>query len=141
MLLACTHGLSLLVRVPVPQRSAAAAPTSPAAQRQPSHREPGEELTDAEELSPRELIGATDRRKWARMAAAITETGAVKDITAHTVADVLHLSYNRQLSHRAIGRQLEMDHRVVGKIVAASAELLRSGRVSIKKTEPDLAVS
>ena len=55
------------------------------------------------------------------MAAAIAEQGVVKDTTVNAVADVLYLSYERQLSHRAIGRQLQMDHRAVGKIVAASS--------------------
>jgi hypothetical protein len=48
---------------------------------------------------------------------------------------VLHLTYEREMSNRAIGRALELDHRVVGRIVSASADLLRSGRVAIGASE------
>ena len=61
------------------------------------------------------------------MAGRIVEQAVVKDTTADEVVDVLYLSYERGFSHRAIGRQLDMDHRAVGKIVAASSDLLRGG--------------
>jgi hypothetical protein len=92
-------------------------------------------MTDVAVVASREVIDATESRKWAPMAAAISDTGVLKDISTDSVADVIHLSYGRQLSHRAIGRQLEIDHRMVGKIVAASSELLRSGCVLISETE------
>ena len=77
------------------------------------------------------------------MAATIAEQGVVKETSVDAVADVLYLSYERQLSHRAIGRQLEMDHRAVGKIVATSSDLLRTGRVAIDESDsgPRRAVS
>ena len=46
---------------------------------------------------------------------------------------MLHLSYERELSHQAIGRQLGIDQRVVDEIVSASEELLRSGDVSVER--------
>ncbi|MCW2686247.1 MAG: hypothetical protein JWR37_1137 [Mycobacterium sp.] len=64
--------------------------------------------------------GGSDRR-----------AGRRPDITADAVADVLFLGYECELSYRAIGRQLEMDLHAVGKIVAASSDLLRTGQVAL----------
>jgi hypothetical protein len=48
------------------------------------------------------------------MATVIVERAVVRDTSASEVADVLHLTYEREMSNRAIGRALELDHRVVG---------------------------
>ena len=71
----------------------------------------------------------TQQGGWTQLAAIIAGQAVVKGTTVEEITEVLHLSYERELSHRSIGRQLTMDHRTVGKIVAASADLLRSARV------------
>jgi hypothetical protein len=57
----------------------------------------------------------------------------VRHYDVNDVASVLHLSYERELSHQAIGRQLGMDHRIIREIVSAGADLLRSGDVSVER--------
>jgi hypothetical protein len=76
-----------------------------------------------------------DRARWQDIATLIVKRAVVRDASASEVADVLHLTYEREMSNRAIGRALELDHRVVGRIVSASADLLRSGRVAIGASE------
>lgn len=122
-LLAATHGLSLLVRVGGSEsvfdvRAVAAASEG---------RPPAAETT--------EPVLEGDRARWQDMATLIVKRAVVRDASASEVADVLHLTYEREMSNRAIGRALELDHRVVGRIVSASADLLRSGRVAIGASE------
>jgi hypothetical protein len=127
-LLAATHGLSLLARVGNPGGGRVG--KWPVDQVSEASGGPGPELTP----SVWEPVGPQDRARWQDMAALIVQRAVVKDVSASQVADVLHLSYQRELSNRAIGRQLHLDHRMVGKIVSASAELLRSGRVVVDAT-------
>jgi hypothetical protein len=118
-LLAATHGLSLLARVGGSKTLSAVravAATSESSSPAPETTEP---------------VPEGDRARWQAMATVIVQRAVVRDTSASEVADVLHLTYDREMSNRAIGRALELDHRVVGRIVAASADLLRSGRVAI----------
>lgn len=49
----------------------------------------------------------------------------VKDIDREEVADVLRMSYEHNLPNRDIGRRLALRHHTVGKIIDASAQVLR----------------
>jgi hypothetical protein len=61
-----------------------------------------------------EPVPEGDRARWQDTATVIVERAVVRDTSASEVADVLHLTYERETSNRAIGRALELDHRVVG---------------------------
>jgi hypothetical protein len=138
-LLASTHGLSLLIRVSgsvdsVRRRSELATveaprqdqPTAP-----PAAIEVNEQNEQSEQRNAPVAVGAL--QPWESMAEVITSREGTKDFEVTDVASVLHLSYERELSHQAIGRQLGIDHRVVDEIVSASSELLRSGDVSVER--------
>lgn len=122
-LLASTHGVSLLVRIPTTPRAAQtvqpAAPTKPAAPR-------------VSEVEP-EPASFTDvaLQPWADVADVIVARGG--DADADTVAAVLHMSFERDLSPKSIGRQLGVEQQVVHDIVAVGDELLRSGDVSVER--------
>ena len=124
-LLATTHGLSLLSRIPRPDTSDVALVEPVDAQEQV--------MAAAERSVRRVVLGAAARRPWETMAEAIVSRGAVGDLTVDDVAGALHLSYERELTPQAIGRQLRVDRRVVQDIVDASAELLQSGDVSVER--------
>lgn len=49
----------------------------------------------------------------------------VKDIEPEDVAEVLRMSYEHNLPNRDIGRRLTLRHHTVGKIIDASAQVLR----------------
>ena len=49
----------------------------------------------------------------------------VKDIEPQEVAEVLRMSYEHNLPNRDIGRRLTLRHHTVGKIIDASAQVLR----------------
>ncbi len=145
MLLASAHGLSLLTcaRGSEPSDGRQAPPPARDAGRFEKDADPTNEIVAIAPAPEREPIPTTQRGKWGEMAGRIVEQAVVKDTTADEVVDVLYLSYERGFSHRAIGRQLDMDHRAVGKIVAASSDLLRGGRITIGEDElaPHRAVS
>ena len=144
MLLAATHILALLARVRVPNQAAAQQVSCadhrddvPAnegmADRADEYQADGAAFERTAPPPPDSIMPAV-RERWLQVAGEIARGALVKGTNAEEITDVLYLSYERELSHRAIGRQLEMDHRAVGKIVAASAELLRSGRVDVAGT-------
>ena len=134
-LLASTHGLSLLIRVsgsvdPVRRRSAVATIEAP------QHDRPtAPPVTALNEQSEQRSapVAVAARQPWESVAEVIASRDGAKDFEVADVASVLHLSYERELSHQAIGRQLGIDHRVVDEIVSASSELLRSGDVSVER--------
>ena len=137
MLLLSAHGLSLLMQVRIPSQ-AGSDDTS-------EHEDQvGSDIVGIA-APEREPITATQRANWLEMADEILEQLAIKDTKCDRgkVADVLYLSYERELTNRAIGRHVDLDHRVVGKIVAASSDLLRSGRMAIGERDmvPRRAVS
>ena len=51
--------------------------------------------------------------------------GVAKGVGAPVVSRVLAASYERQLSNRAIGRELDLDARAVGRIIAVGASRTR----------------
>jgi len=135
-LLASTHGLSLLIRVsgpvdPVRRRSAVATIEAP------QHDRPTAAplVTALNEQSEQRSgpVAVAARQPWESVAEVIASRDGARDFEVADVASVLHLSYERELSHQAIGRQLGIDHRVVDEIVSASSELLRSGDVSVER--------
>jgi len=134
-LLASTHGLSLLIRVsgsvdPVRRRSAVATIEAP------QHDLPSApEVTEVNEHSEQRSapVAVAARQPWESVAEVIASRDGARYVEVADVASVLHLSYERELSHQAIGRQLGIDHRVVDEIVSASSELLRSGDVSVER--------
>jgi uncharacterized membrane protein YidH (DUF202 family) len=136
-LLAATHGLSLLIRVssaPVPAvvpEPAGAAVRAPVEARTDPPPVVNVESEPEEHRSVPVAVAAL--QPWESMAEVIASRESGKDVEVSDVASVLHLSYERELSHQAIGRQLGIDHRVVDEIVSASSELLRSGDVSVER--------
>jgi hypothetical protein len=134
-LLASTHGLSLLIRVsgPVdPVRLRIAVATIEAPQHDRPATPPVTELNEHSEQRSAPVAVAA-RQPWESVAEVIASRDGARDFEVGDVASVLHLSYERELSHQAIGRQLGIDHRVVDEIVSASSELLRSGDVSVER--------
>jgi uncharacterized membrane protein YidH (DUF202 family) len=135
-LLASTHGLSLLIRVSGPfdavrRRSELATVEAPQ-QDQPTTSPAVFEVNEQSEQ--RNAAVAVDAlQPWESMAEVIASREGAREFEVTDVASVLHLSYERELSHQAIGRQLGIDHRVVDEIVSASSELLRSGDVSVER--------
>jgi Protein of unknown function (DUF2637) len=135
-LLASTHGLSLLIRVSGPvdsvrRRSELATAEAPQ-QDQPAAPPAVIEVNEqSEQRNAPVAVGAL--QPWESMAEVIASREGAKDFEVTDVASVLHLSYERELSRQAIGRQLGIDHRVVDEIVSASSELLRSGDVSVER--------
>jgi len=137
-LLATTHGLSLLIRVP---RSTGALRRQETADVRlsrfdhPTVSPPAPETVElAEHSEPHtEPVGAAALQPWEPVAEVITSRQGTRDFEVSQVACVLHLSYERELGHQAIGRQLGIDQRVVDEIVSASAALLSSGDVSVER--------
>jgi hypothetical protein len=138
-LLASTHGLSLLIRVSGPvdavQRRSEAATVEASQQDQPTAPPAVVALNEQSEQrnAPVAPVDTGALQPWESMAEVIASREGAKDFEVTDVASVLHLSYERELSHQAIGRQLGIDHRVVDQIVSASSELLRSGDVSVER--------
>jgi hypothetical protein len=134
-LLAATHGLSLLIRVSTPdviEQAVLGTDEIPV-------EEPRVVTPDAPASVPESHphvdppVAVTALQPWESMAEVIAARDAVNDLEVSDVAGVLHLNYERELSHQAIGRHLGIDHLVVGEIVAVGSELLRSGDVSVER--------
>jgi uncharacterized membrane protein YidH (DUF202 family) len=132
-LLAATHGLSLLSRVPGPAADHAAGDDA---------ADGGGVATDddprvVEPLPPPArrvaAVPAAARQPWAAMAEAIGSRDGMRTLGTDDIAAVLHLSYERGLSPQAIGGQLGIERRTVAGIVDASAELLSSGDVRVER--------
>jgi uncharacterized membrane protein YidH (DUF202 family) len=139
-LLATTHGLSLLIRVP----------RQPDAVWWPVEMADDEGVHDGSMMSPsRPTIAVTDPgehvehqiasvavealRPWQSLAELIASREGATDFAVAEIASVLHLIYERELPHQAVARHLGIDHRKIGEIIAASSELLQSGDVSVER--------
>jgi len=130
-LLAATHGLSLLIRVRMPPMALrAAAPVRVTVT--PPSSVPQVEVPDVLDPPPPPMPDDA-LTPWADVADVIVARAAGGPADVDTVAAVLHLNYERDLSPKAIGRQLDVEQRLVREIVSASEELLRSGDVSIER--------
>lgn len=84
--------------------------------------EPSVAPTDTEEDALQEI--SADSR-WNLVAARILEELKLKTVEQAEVTKVLHLSYERALPDREIGRRLGLDHHTVGKIVRAADAHIR----------------
>lgn len=127
-LLAATHGLSLLSRIGTPADST-------------------QERAVDDEVAPSEVapvhrsraaasqVDSTDRHRWERLAEAIASRESVEDFDDDEIAAVLYLSFERELSSRAIARQFEVDQTLIKTVVSAGAELLASGEISVERLE------
>lgn len=120
-LLASTHGLSLLVRVPSVR--------APVPVVRPQSAAPAAVPAADDVAGP--SIGDDALQPWADVADVIVARGGHDDVDA--VAAVLHLSYERDLSPRSIGRQLGLEQDLIHDIVSVGDELLRSGDVSVER--------
>lgn len=138
-LLASTHGLSLLIRVSTPRKAletlAREAPArEPKAEPTPAPR-PEPVVAVVEEVplpAPTPLAGEV-LRPWADVADVIAGREPSGAVDADTVAAVLHLSYERDMSPKAISGELGVDTRQVCDIVASGDELIRSGDVRVER--------
>ncbi len=141
-LLATTHGLSLLIRVPrrpetvwwpIEAADDEGAMDDPA----PSLARPAVVITDPNDPGEPEHriapVAVAALQPWEAMAEVIASREGAKDVEVAEIASVLHLSYEREVPHQAIARHLGIAHRAVDEIVSASSELLRSGDVSVER--------
>lgn len=136
-LLASTHGLSLLIRVSAPAvrtptRSDDVQPDEPVPY---VLREPESPVSEAvEDPSPHPVpVEADALQPWQPLAEVLASRESAWSYDSDDVASVLHLNYERRMSHQAIGRSLGIDHGTVREIVSASSELLKSGDVSVER--------
>lgn len=138
-LLATTHGLSLLIRVPrhhdtvwwpveLPDEGTEDDRSAPPAR-------PAVAVADPSEPSEHRIgpVAVAALQPWESLAEVIASRENAKDFEVAEIASVLHLSYERELPHQAIARHLGIDHRSVDEIVSASSELLRSGDASVER--------
>lgn len=126
MLLASTHGLSLLARAPSPESMSEDAPP----QAEPGVAEP---VPPEAEPVPPPVRPRTGRvappDRWSALTAAITQGDDIEDVDETAVSDVLRLSFERGLANRSIARQLDIEPRAVAKIVNAGERLLHAQEV------------
>lgn len=129
------HGLTILMAVrrlaPQPRvESPGVAPEPPLpvttpspvrAAQQPDRRAKPDAASDRAG-DDRESVTGLD---YDELAAQVLQLITVKDIDTEQVCSVLEMSYEHNLPNRDIGRRLGMRHHTVGKIVDASAQVLR----------------
>ncbi|MGV7742443.1 MULTISPECIES: DUF2637 domain-containing protein [Mycobacterium] len=143
------HGLTILMRVPRPS-SAADQRATPAGQQSVRPRDvpaptresvtatataadrPGlhEGVAPAPTATP-PIRDHTDADKgsvlpYVDLADKVLGIITVKDIDREEIANVLRMSYEHNLPNRDIGRRLTLRHHTVGKIIDASAQVLRN---------------
>jgi uncharacterized membrane protein YidH (DUF202 family) len=139
-LLATTHGLSLLIRVPT-RPEAVWWPVVETDHEEaqvdlmPSPPRPAVVITDPSEQPEHRIapMAVATLQPWRAMAEVIASREVANDFEVAEIAEVLHLSYEREVPHQAIARHLGIDHRTVDEIISASSELLRSGDVSVER--------
>jgi uncharacterized membrane protein YidH (DUF202 family) len=139
-LLATTHGLSLLIRVPrrpdavwwpveLPDDAGAQSDSTVS----PSHPTIAVAGPTEHPEHPIAPVAVAALQPWESLAEVIASREGAKDCAVAEIASVLHLSYERELPHHAVARHLGIDHRTVSEIVSVSSELLRSGDVSVER--------
>ena len=129
------HGLTILMRVRrialQPQaESPVIAPEPPSAVTVPSPVGAAEQPTRranpvAASGSARDDRGSRTGLQYNELAEKVLEIITVKDGDTEQVCTVLQMSYEQNLPNRDIGRRLGMRHHTDGKIVDASAQVLR----------------
>lgn len=134
-LLASTHGLSLLIKVSVPQDEVRVGATVESEFVVPVDISGSVPVADIapRPAAPPSVVSTEATQPWAEVAEVITSRGVAEHHDVAAVAGVLHLNYEREFSSQAIGRQLGMDQHVVSEIITASGELLSSGAISVER--------
>lgn len=72
-----------------------------------------------------DALDAPADSRWHTVAAGVLEELNLKNVDQTEVTKVLHLSYERALPDREIGRRFGLDHHTVGKIVRAADARIR----------------
>ncbi|MCV7005138.1 DUF2637 domain-containing protein [Mycobacterium gordonae] len=136
------HGLTILMRVRRPS-SAADQRATPADQQQtvrprdvpaPAHSsltaatrpDPDHGVAPAPAATPPIRDNKGSVLPYVDLADKVLEIITVKDIDREEIAEVLRMSYEHNLPNRDIGRRLTLRHHTVGKIIDASAQVLRN---------------
>lgn len=136
------HGLTILMRVRQPisaadQRAATAGQQEIGSTPTPAHSSSTTVTTAADPSTPDQTPAAPtmdDHRgpvvtapalPYLDLAEKVLGIITVKDIGLDEVAEVLRMSYEHNLPNRDIGRRLTLRHHTVGKIIDASAQVLR----------------
>lgn len=145
------HGLTILMRIRRPatdagQRAATSAHQQEVAPRHvpgparpsskvmttgpelPARDEQREQSAASTTAPPREradAVAAEAVLPYTDLANKVLDILTVKDIEPEQVAEVLRMSYEHNLPNRDIGRRLSLRHHTVGKILDASAQVLR----------------
>lgn len=108
-----------------PTPNTAIAPSIDAGQATPSSSAPNESPA-----LPASAMQVGDG-KFDALAGKVLGVITVKDVEPDDVSEVLRLSYDLNMANREIGRQLNMGHHTVGKIVDASAAVLRDEPIAV----------
>ena len=125
------HGLTILMRVrrikteqkaQAPRATAKPGPSAPAPST--AHGALQGQLAAASAPS-RDRIPSGSSLQYDDLTDKVMQLITVKDVDADQVSSVLKMSYEMNLPNRDIGRRLDMRHHTVGKIVDASAQVLR----------------
>lgn len=136
------HGLTILLRVRHPssaadQRAATVDQQEMSSTPTPAHSSSTTVTTAADPSTPDQNPAAPtmdDHRgpvvtgpalPYLDLADKVLSIVTVKDIEPKLVAEVLRMSYEQNLPNRDIGRRLMLRHHTVGKIIDASAQVLR----------------
>ncbi|MGV7551734.1 DUF2637 domain-containing protein [Mycobacterium kansasii] len=72
-----------------------------------------------------DALDAPADSRWHTVAAGVLEELKLKNVDQTEVTKVLHLSYERALPDREIGRRFGLDHHTVGKIIRAADARIR----------------
>lgn len=127
-LLAATHGLSLLIGVSAPR---AVPPAVSVVEPVPIPRAPvASELVEVD-VSAAPAIVEEVHQPWVEVADAIVARGGHADVD--TVAAALHLSFERNLSPKSIGRQLGVEQDLILDIITVGDELISSGDMRVER--------
>lgn len=83
--------------------------------------------------APGPTAPATDagNGKYDELAEKVMATVAVKDVNADDISELLRMSYDMNMANRDIGRRLNIGHHTVGKIIDASAAVLRVEPIAV----------
>lgn len=73
----------------------------------------------------------TGKGKYADLAGRVLSVVNVKGVAADDVSEVLRMSYDLNMANRDIGRRLSIGHHTVGKIIEASAAVLRGEPIAV----------
>ena len=91
-------------------------------------------VAPVDEPAPTALPASTTepgRGKYADLAGKVLTVVNVKDVGVDDVSEVLRMSYDLNMANRDIGRRLSIGHHTVGKIIDASAAVLRGEPIAV----------